>query len=138
VLAVSVVSLGILYRKWTAGELVEEPGGSAVTFLIGAGGPTLFCVMKLVTTLDSNHLSLRFSPLRHRKIPLNEIVRWEGPYYNPLLEYGGWGLRWRPGKGKAYNVSGRRGVQLHLAGGEELLVGSQRPEELSEALSQAK
>ncbi len=138
VLATSMTSLVILYGKWAAGELVEEPVGSAVTALIGAGGPALFYVMKFVTRLDANHLSLLFSPFRHREIPLDDIDRWEARSYNPILEYGGWGLRWRPGKGKAYNVSGSRGVQLHLVDGEELLVGSQKPEELTEAITRAK
>lgn len=138
VLAVSVTSLVILYGKWAADELVREPVGSTLTFLIGAGGPILFYAMKLVTRLDSNDLSLRFSPFRNRDIPLEDIVRWEARSYNPILEYGGSGLRWRPGKGKAYNVGGSHGVQLYLAEGEKLLVGSQRPEELAEALALAK
>ena len=35
-------------------------------------------------------------------------------------------------------MSGNRGVQLRLANGEELLIGSQRPEELAAAISTAK
>lgn len=106
--------------------------------MIGVGGPLLFYATKLVTRLNSTGLSLRFFPLRHREVPLDDIVRWGPRSYNPILEYGGWGLRWKPGKGKAYNVGGSRGVQLHLADGEPVLVGSQRPEELAEALSRAK
>ncbi len=36
--------------------------------------------------------------------------------------------------GKAYNVSGNRGVQLKLSSGKGLLIGSQRPEELAQAI----
>jgi hypothetical protein len=40
------------------------------------------------------------------------------------MEYGGWGIKY--GKmGKAYNVSGNRGVQLEFTDGKRLLIGSQ-------------
>jgi TATA-box binding protein (TBP) (component of TFIID and TFIIIB) len=51
-----------------------------------------------------------------------------------LLEYGGWGIKYGR-KGKAYNVSGNRGVQLVFKDGKQLLIGSQRAEELAEAIS---
>ena len=38
--------------------------------------------------------------------------------------------------GKAYNVSGNRGVQLKLSTGNGLLIGSQRPEELAQAIQE--
>jgi hypothetical protein len=56
--------------------------------------------------------------------------------YSSLRDYGGWGIRYGS-KGKAYNVSGSRGVRLELSNGKRLLIGSQRPEELSEAVAAA-
>lgn len=50
--------------------------------------------------------------------------------YRPILDYGGWGIRWAPGKGWAYTVRGNLGVQLELSDGKRLLVGSQSPEGL--------
>ena len=55
--------------------------------------------------------------------------------YRPIWEYGGWGIRCSFGKGKAYNVSGNKGVQLVFKSGKRLLIGSQRADELEEALS---
>ena len=49
-------------------------------------------------------------------------------------DYSGLGIR-HGRKGKAYNVSGNRGVQLGLSNGKQLMIGTQRPEELAEALS---
>ena len=37
-------------------------------------------------------------------------------------------------RGRAYNVSGDRGVELTLANGKRVLIGSQRSEELAEAI----
>jgi hypothetical protein len=66
-------------------------------------------------------------------------VRWEARTYRPILEYGGWGIRYSPfGQGCAYNVSGNRGVQLELADGQRILIGSQRAEELARAIGEAK
>lgn len=53
--------------------------------------------------------------------------------YSPLKEYGGWGIRYGS-NGKAYNVSGNQGVQLEFRDGKRLLVGSQLPLELLNAL----
>ena len=66
-------------------------------------------------------------------------MRWEARTYRPLLEYGGWGIRYAPfGKGWAYNVHGSQGVQLELTNGKRILIGSQRAEELARAIGEAK
>jgi hypothetical protein len=69
-------------------------------------------------------------------LPLNRLEACEAITYSPLKEYGGWGIR-LGAHGMAYNVSGNRGVRLRLKGGEQLLLGSQRPEELAAALDAA-
>jgi hypothetical protein len=115
-------------------------------------------ILKLVTTLDSSHLHLRIYPLRLpvpflppriRDVPLNEIAHWEVRTYKPLLDrdYWGphfWGLAKASGGGRYLYVmkppgpiSGR-GVQLQLRSGERLLLGSEHPEELTSAITQAK
>ena len=55
--------------------------------------------------------------------------------YSPITEYGGWGIKWGSG-GKAYNVSGNRGVQQEFTDGKRLLIGSQKPEQLDSAIAQ--
>jgi hypothetical protein len=115
-------------------------------------------VLKLVTRLDSSHLHLRIYPLRLpvpflppkiRDVSLSEISHWEVRTYKPLLdrEYWGphfWGLAKASGGGRYLYVmkppgpfSGR-GVQLQLRSGERLLLGSEHPEELTRAITQAK
>ncbi|MFQ5842819.1 MAG: hypothetical protein ACE5I8_10320, partial [Thermodesulfobacteriota bacterium] len=74
-----------------------------------------------------------YVPLTHQKITFEEITRCEVRTYNSIREFGGGGNWYRRG-GKAYNVSGNRGVQLELANGKRLLIGSQRPEELAQAI----
>ena len=81
------------------------------------------------------NLSLRFFPfhLSFHKIKLEDLVKYEVRTYNPIRDYGGWGIRWGS-KGKAYNVSGNRGVYLEYSDGKKLLIGSQKPEKFAEAL----
>jgi len=68
-----------------------------------------------------------------RRIAFSEIVGLEVRRYNPLLEYGGWGVRLGP-KGWAYMTSGSEGVQLRLRKGLPVLIGSARPRELEAAI----
>jgi hypothetical protein len=104
-------------------------------FLFSGGLIWLFCAAKLVTEVRSDGLYIRFYAF-HRsfhKIPLENVARFEARTYKPILEYGGWGVRWTM-KGKAYNVSGNRGVRLDFKDGKHLLIGSQRPDELAQAI----
>jgi hypothetical protein len=95
----------------------------------------LFSAMGLVTEVRGDGLRLRFFPFHLRPLVFQpgELRSWVAVTYSPLWEYGGWGIRWSP-KGKAYNVSGNRGVMLTFRDGRRLLVGSQKPEELAAAL----
>jgi hypothetical protein len=53
--------------------------------------------------------------------------------YNPMTEYGGWGLR--SGKnGAAYNISGDKGLQLEFKSKRNLLIGTSKSEEMQEVL----
>jgi hypothetical protein len=129
----------------TPAFLPTKEGGDTFSGVIGlAGGiavvigvAVLMYVMKLTVRVDEQALHVRFFPLVKKDIPLEDIARWEARNYRPILEYGGWGIRCR-WKGMAYNVSGKRGVQLEFTNGKLLLIGSQRPEELAAAISQAK
>jgi TATA-box binding protein (TBP) (component of TFIID and TFIIIB) len=45
-------------------------------------------------------------------------------------------LRYSVNHGKAYNVSGNQGVQLFFTNGKKLLIGTQKPEEITAILKQ--
>ena len=67
---------------------------------------------------------------------LSTLKKYEVQTYRPIRDYGGWGIRYGRG-GKAYNVSGNRGVMLELSDGQKLLIGSQKPDDLANAISSA-
>ncbi|NER36069.1 MAG: hypothetical protein F6J93_19140 [Oscillatoria sp. SIO1A7] len=98
--------------------------------------PILFYIAALIAEVRTDGLYISFYPLLFAPIliPFNNIVRCQVRQYHPLREYGGWGIRYGS-QGKAYNVSGDRGVQLELANGEKILIGSGNPEALVRAIN---
>lgn len=112
----------------------------AVAWLVmGVIFPVSLWLFELRVEVRRDALYYRFVPLhlRTHSIAIGDIAGFEARTYRPILEYGGWGIRYGL-HGRAYNVSGNRGVQLTLADGKRILIGSQRPDELAAALAQAR
>ena len=108
--------------------------GIVVPLLVAA----LFFMIKLETQVRADGLYVRMFPLhlRFKEFRFDSLEQYYARTYRPLREYGGWGIRF--GKsGKAYNMSGNKGVQLVLKNGKKLLIGSQRAEELACAIDAA-
>ncbi|HET6897964.1 MAG TPA: hypothetical protein VFK70_06445 [Vicinamibacteria bacterium] len=84
-------------------------------------------------TVGDAGVRIRMLPFANRTIAPARIARWEARTYRPIREYGGWGLRFGP-RGRAYNVSGDRGVELTLDNGKRVLIGSQRSDDLAAAI----
>lgn len=107
--------------------------------LAGVGIPILFVTMELVTEVRTDGLYVRMIPfhLKYKRFSWGEIRECQARRYDPIREYGGWGIR-RGRKGGAFNVSGDRGVQLVFTNGRRLLIGSQRAEELAAAIERAR
>lgn len=97
----------------------------------------LFAMMRLESTIDEEGIHYRFFPfIGMRTIRWDEISEVQVRKYNPLLEYGGWGIRIGLfGKGGALNVSGNMGLQINMKNGKRLLIGTQKPEELEKVIA---
>jgi len=109
-----------------------------IVAIFGVAFPTFFYLMNLTTEVHGDGLYFRFFPFHRsfRVIPWRNLKECGVRNYSALRDYGGWGIRYGR-EGKAYNVSGNRGVQLRLTNGDMILIGSQRPEELFEAIDLA-
>ncbi len=96
----------------------------------------MMAVARLDVRISTERIRFRFYPfhLQHREIFWEEVEKAALKTYSPLREYGGWGIRWGR-KGKAFNVAGRDGLQLELTEGRRLLLGTQKREELEEAMA---
>jgi len=92
----------------------------------------------LLTRITNQGVHYRFIPF-HRK---ERIVSWKQikkayvRVYDPLPEYGGWGLRTvdTKGNGIAINMMGKIGLQLELHNGKNILIGTQRGEEVKKVI----
>ena len=96
---------------------------------------TLALALKLVTEIHPDGICVFFGPLGFpsKRFDWSEIARLYPRTYSPIIEYGGWGIRW--GKsGTAYNLRGNQGLQLELKNGKRFLVGSQYPDKLIESI----
>ena len=94
--------------------------------------PVFFWRLMMRTEVSTDSILIRFWPVK-KTIPLAEIRSAEARTYSPMGEYLGWGIKRGP-SGRAYNVSGNRGVQLELQSGERILIGSQRTDDLADAI----
>jgi hypothetical protein len=142
-MAVSVVIFGIalwetITNPKTTNTLVPTLL-SIIAIAIPIAVTILFFILKLETEVRTDALYVRFYPMhiRFRKFTREDLAEYYCRTYKPILEYGGWGIRCSfTGKGKAYNVSGNKGVQLVLTNDKKLLIGSQKPDELAAAIDQ--
>jgi len=120
----SIVGTGFL----TLSGEVED--ALAISPLAGIAVIAMAASMGLITELRQNNLKVWLWPLFWRTIRYEDIAEAEARQYNPLTEYGGWGMRWGI-SGQCWNVSGRYGVQLVLRNGRRVLIGSRESEELA-------
>lgn len=130
------VSAGIPYGDRPAGDAELAAITTFVTLLMG-GILWLFSAMKLQVEISDNGLRFRYPPLvrKWREIGKDEIVRYEVGKYNPVVDYGGWGIRIGFLKRKkAYNVSGNLGLHLSLISGRTILLGTRRPQAVAAAM----
>ena len=105
--------------------------------VVGAVAGFIFS-LRLTTEVRADGIYLEMWPIHRsfRRIPWSKIERYEARQYSPLREFGGWGIRWTPGK-IAYNVRGNRGVWIERTDERGVLIGSQHPEGFVEAIDEA-
>jgi hypothetical protein len=92
---------------------------------------------RLITEVNGGQILLRYIPLWRRTLRLEEIAGSELVTFRPLRDFGGWGIR-RGRSGWAYTVRGTRGVRLTFHSGTPLVIGSQQPERLYQAIEAAR
>jgi hypothetical protein len=92
-------------------------------------------IMRLDTRITRDGIYVRFFPI-HRSFRFYSWPSLRYCYvrkYNPILEYGGWGLRGMGGN-RALNMSGNKGIQLVTIDGLKMLIGTQKADEVTQIL----
>jgi hypothetical protein len=135
---------GLLWYAFITQIFMQRPFGTnpmpdwllIIFWLVfGIGLPLFAITSRLITEVRDDGIYFKFLPFQRsfRKIGFEIVKDCRVRTYKPISEYGGWGVR-RGRHGMAYNVYGNRGVQLELDDDRQFLIGSQRPEELFEAI----
>ena len=100
----------------------------------------LLFLLQLKTKLDDEGIHYQFIPFHFKlkTILWQDIKSAEVRKYEPLKEYGGWGIKGFSKKNRAFNVKGNMGLQLVLKTGDKILFGTQKEEELKDFLKSNK
>jgi hypothetical protein len=128
----------VVFGRPAGSHAMSNPGLLATGLLVvlfDVGLVALFLGANLRTEVRQDGLYIRYRPLHlsFHRLPLEDVVQVQAVTYHPLLDYGGWGIRYAR-RGKAYNPMGNRGVRLDYRDGRHILIGSQRPDELAAAI----
>jgi hypothetical protein len=104
--------------------------------VVGMLGMGLLLTLRLDTRLDATGAHYRLFPLQwHWQCrPWTDVAHAYLRAYDPLGEYGGWGLKGQRSN-RALNIAGDQGLQLVLRDGNRLLLGTQRPAEITQVLT---
>jgi len=122
-----------------AAALSAGVGGLTGLMPLAVIGPALMAAFlalfyALAVEIDTTHLSFCFGVgLIRKRIPLAEIVEVR-PVRNDWIH--GWGIHRTP-HGWLYNVSGWEAVEIGLASGQRLRLGTDEPRKLVQAIRAA-
>ncbi|MBA7568794.1 hypothetical protein ES708_10529 [subsurface metagenome] len=99
-----------------------------------------FFSINLKTVITNTCISFRMFPFHIKKKNLEwsvikdvKIVKYDG-----IKEYWGYGLRFMPGKGWCYTISGDHGIRLILMNEKKILIGTHRAKEISQIFDDLK
>lgn len=96
-----------------------------------------FIIIKLETHIKADGIYVQFFPIQLSF----KFYAWEDlnicmvRKYSPLFDHAGWGFRGTQ-KNRVLTVSGNKGIQLVMNDGTKLLIGTQKPDEVTEVLKQ--
>ena len=147
---VGIIALGLLFFQVITGYSLDSATDvgvkgngemiivSIVTLLVITGVIIFLSLQKLEIQVDDGTLRYKFFPyfFDYKTISKNKVSALYVRKYKPILEYGGWGYRWRFRKGKAFTIRGKWGLQIEFSSGKKLLLGTQQPVELDKAIDQ--
>ncbi|WP_211290291.1 hypothetical protein [Polaribacter gangjinensis] len=136
----SLVPIGVVISEYQKDENAFSVEMLLVIILLILVPLAIIFLFKLSTRIDEQGIHYQFFPFHFsdRKISWNEISKAYVRTYDPIGEFGGWGLKggniFNKSKGKAINVSGDIGIQLELKNGKKLLIGTQKEAEAKSVL----
>lgn len=118
-------------------EFITVPNWALILFWLffGVFIPAMYFCARMHTKVDQSGLYIFYYPFHRsfKPISLEGLKEIKVRKYSPIAEYGGWGIRFGK-EGNAFNAYGDEGVELIFEEKRNLLIGSQRAQELYEAI----
>jgi hypothetical protein len=131
-----------VYKQVIDGQQFGDKPMSNAGLLVTAGLTILLTLLfvnfRLDTNIKNDGIYVRFFPfhLKFKHYTWDSLTKSFVRQYSPLTEYGGWGLLLGLFViGSAFNVSGDKGLQLEFTDNKKLLIGTNKPDELTETLN---
>jgi hypothetical protein len=120
-----------------------RPEGGAAGIVALAVAAFLLNFLPMSTWVDREEIRVRFGrlvPFYTKRVPISRVKAARAVDYRPILQAGGWGIRWGRFEGKWTRFLNARGHWGVLLEGEKLrlIVGSAHPEEFAEAVAKAR
>lgn len=140
-----VIGISLFSVGGTILSLLQNPDNEGVIGLVIAAVVTggiilLFSTSKLYISIDQEAIYYRYPPFvnNEKKITKADVDEIYVRKYRPIREYGGYGYRFRFRSGRAMNVAGNMGLQLNLKNNKRILIGTQKPEAMEQAVRRLK
>lgn len=133
---VQQIILGVPFGDKPAPDIVYI----VIWVIFGIIFPVFFLgILRLIVEVRHDGIYIRFAPYhRHfRKIIFTDITHYEAITYNSFKRFWGWGIRVNEKGEKLYNVSGNKGIELHVESCEKsniIVIGTQKPDEFRRAI----
>ena len=152
VLAVAIFNVVLfgwaMYKQFYLGEPwgnkpLSDIGLGVVSTLILLLMFAVFCLFHFQTLhleIDEGFIRYKFPPFINstKSLKSTDVSELYVRTYSPISEFGGWGYRGILRKNQAYNVSGNKGLQIVFTNGKKLLIGTEKPDQLKQAIAQLK
>ena len=133
-IAVSGIIIALLTQEETTKTTYYTLVG---IFILMSVMSVLIFKSKLETSIDRFAIKYRFFPFisSWKRIEREQIKTVEVIKYSPIGDYGGYGYRLSFRNGRALNVGGNMGLKIIDHQDKKLLIGTQKPVELEQALT---
>ena len=97
---------------------------SIVTIVICTVALCFMFLLKLTTTITDEGIAFKYAPtMRQFKLyPWEQIASVSIVSYNPIQDFGGWGLKKSKKYGKGYTTKGNKGLWIQLTDGQSILL----------------
>ena len=137
ILAVILIVVGTSYYATLNSREDIELIVSIISLAIAI--PIVFALayVRLETRIDREGITTQFKPFRftRKHFIWQDIKECYVREFEPIQEYGGWGIRGLGRNKKAYHIYGTKGIQIKTTKGDDFLIGTQRPKSAKDIIN---